>query len=237
LKKLIIFVLFLSVPSGAWGQAVVQQFGAVGSAPSVTAQFSSNDTAGNTIWVGTSGSEYGACSTNPPTDTEGNTFVFLGTIVGTGSLNQANQCAFAAYNIVGGTRDTVTCYLAGTFGGISCNLVELSGVNAFDSATCISSACVGDGNTPGIISSPAINTNFANEILIGFGTRSMGGDCPVAFVGPGSGYTQINSGSVFYEYQVLNSPQMGVTATVNHGSPACVWSMGVYAFFQAPQSH
>ena len=195
-------------------------------------QFPSNDAAGNTIWVGSSGSGYVSCSSAVPTDTEGNTFVLLATIAGTGSLNQANQCVFAAFNIVGGTKDAVTCYGTNTIYAIGCNIVELHGVNAFDAATCVSNACVTDGNSAGTISSPAINTNFANEIFIGFGTTSLAGDC--TFAGPGSGYTQINSGSVFFEYKVVSSMQSGATATVNKGASACEYSLGIYAFYQAP---
>src|SRR5262249_23702997 len=148
-----------------------------------------------------------------------------------GHVDQANQCVFAAFNIKGGTRDAVTCYGTNSIFAISCNAVEFQGINAFDAASCVSNGCVAAGNSSGIISSPAIRTNFENDRPLGFATRSMGCDCPAVFAGPGDGFTEINSGSTFFEYKVV-SGQSDTIATVNRGSTACQWSLGVYAFYQ-----
>lgn len=231
MKRLSVWLFFLLAALPAGAQSYIQQNSQDGNSPQ-TAQFAAqNDAAGNAIVVLVSGSEYNHCDqTHLPNDTEGNTFHLLGYFIGTNT----NECVFATYSIAGGTKDAVTCYGVNSSFSISCDIEEMHNVNAFDSVTCVSNACISGGTGSGTLSSPSINTNFAAELVWGFGGTGMGGDCPSEFAGgAGAGWTSTASGTVLTEYQVFASTQAGLTATVLKGATSCEYTLGIFAFYQA----
>lgn len=253
-KKLLILLLLSALPCAA--QTYIQSNASDGSSP-LTSQFTTqNDAAGNAIIVLETSSEYGDCQYagnsvgHPvPTDTEGNTFVLLG-VNNLGS--NVPLCAFAAFNIVGGTKDTVTCYNVNTF-GIGCNIVELHGVNSYDSSACTANACIGLLTTPASLatgscvynsgpgtftcSAPSVNTNFTNEMMIGYFGIGHGGDCASGFgAGDVNGsWTSIAAGSDEYQYQLFATTQAGLVVNVNitDGALSCKMATSIFGFYQS----
>jgi hypothetical protein len=198
----IALLLFCALPASAAGSFV--QYGVnVGSGTTVVAQFSINDAAGNMIWVlCTYKPAYGGVCNSVPTDSEGNTFVADGTAVASSS-NDAGMIAYHAFNIAGGTKDSVTCH---TNGGSNsyCTISEWHGLNALDKQNS------GASETGTAAATSSVSTTVATETLLGGGGLNPGGGSH--FSAAGSGYTsEAGCTTLVYCLEYQNVTSTGAT--------------------------
>ena len=217
-------------------QSFVQVQSADGTNP--TATFTNNTAAGNTI-IATPGCDtnlYTCPSTTLPTDLSnpGVLFSLVTTCTATNNGTASRTNIYVAYNIPGGTRDSIS-YQGGN---VQMVIMELSGATAVDQAVCTT----GHLNTGGTATSGPITTTHPAEVVLGAGTANCSPSCTSTdFTAIGTpNWTLGTIGTQVAEYQSLPSisSSLSATATVSGGSggtPNESYAMAEVSFWNAPR--
>ncbi len=192
-----------------------------GSATSVALAFTSNNAAGNLIWVGSRIGELGRTIT--VSDSVLNTYVFA---VGQDQTADSHRADFQYAKNIGAGANTVTVGISGAAASIRFAIEEVSGLDT-SSPLDKTSSNQGSSTSP---DSGAVTTTNANEILCGLGTCGN----PATFTA-GTGYTieetvasKLATEDDIVSNTVTKSASFSLSVTQN-------WTC-LLATFQAPSS-
>ena len=231
---IVVALLLCAIPSHA--QSFVQVQSADSDNPIAT--FTNNTAAGNTIVVipGCDTNLYSCPSTTLPIDltNPGVLFSLVTTCTATNNGTASRTNVYVAYNIPGGTRDSIS-YQGGN---VQMMIMELSGATAVDQAVC----ATGHLNTGGTATSGPITTTHPAEVVLGVGTANCSPSCTSTnFTAIGTpNWTLGTIGTQVAEYQSLTSitSSLSATATVSGGSggtPNESYAMAEVSFWNAPR--
>ena len=199
---------------------VTEAFAPAASPQTVT--FTNPDVAGNAIIV-TMASQQATVSFNAPTDTEGNKYqVCSGASCfdngGTGNA-PTNMQVYVAFNIVGGTTNTVSVSWTGAAQFIAVNIFEIQGISSYD-------AGVGLVGTSATANAGVLPISFGNEIVVAC-TCNTGSGLSV-----GAGFTLIQITGTFQNVLEYATQSFGsITPTANM-SGSQTWGIVAGAFYQ-----
>ncbi len=174
----------------------------------ITTTFSSPDTNGNAIIVVAVNALSTPLTWTGVTDTEGNVYTACAGASVSDSTDQMQVAMFIAFNIVGGTSNTIKATWSGSSAYLAVYAIEVYGIKGYDAG----SGNATFGSHSATASSGAFMLNYGQDFVIAVSSQTG------QATDPGAGYTAltITAGNfTIIEYIIGTSGSQNATATLN----------------------